>query len=74
MAEKGASSSTNSIQPINEISRRIRNILRPPPKLSRVRTAVRRIELAHEPLVSRNSWLERLVCDRWLDPIQPTEI
>ena len=38
-------------KPINEISRRIRNILSPPSKLSRILTAVRRIELTRELLM-----------------------
>lgn len=71
MAKERASSSTDGIQPLNEVHRRLRYIHRLPPQLSRRGRAVRIVELADEPPVARLQRLERLVRHGRLDPIEP---
>lgn len=71
MAEERAPSAAHSVQPLHKVRRRLRNIHRLPPQLSRRGEAVGVVELADEPAVAGPERLERLVSDGRLDPVEP---
>lgn len=73
VSKKGATSTANSKQSINEISRNKGEIKRPPSQLSGSSTTIPLIKLAHKFPVRGNTRFKRFMSHRWLDPIQPTE-
>jgi hypothetical protein len=74
MAKKRAASSTYCEQTIDEVSVGLRNGRWLPPELSGShRCHSRPSEITNQSFVRRFSWVEWLMCHRWLDSVQPAE-